>query len=310
MGAWDFIQKGIKKGTDLINSANEGNANTEPESATKYKNWQDHVNGGFSYSGQGALDGLVSAYQNASFSYDPEADAAFQNYAKMMREQGSLAMKDTMGKAAAMTGGYGNSYAETAGQSMYNQYLGTIDAKAEDYYDRALAQFQNAQNQRLNSISILQGERADEREAWEAEGDRLYRLYTDAYNTEENEYQRAEDDEEDRIRDAEFKAKYGDPSGLFELGVSKEDYDEKRDTESLEEYKNSGLLERKWYLDTDSTGLQMAIAGLNQDKFIEDTVTGEEYTYYEFLQKISNAVKEGEFTQEEATTFLRGLLGG
>ena len=155
-------------------------------SKDKKQEHDEFVDKGFTYSKQGALDGLVSAYQNESFSYDPEADEAFQNYAKMMRKQGSLAMEDTMGKAAAMTGGYGNSYAETAGQSMYNQYLGTIDAKAEDYYDRALDQFDRAQNQRLNAINLMKGERADEREAWEAEEDRLYGLYTDAYNTEEN----------------------------------------------------------------------------------------------------------------------------
>ena len=46
------------------------------------------------------------------FSYDLNSDMLYQQYKDQYTLQGKLAMMDTMGQAAAMTGGYGNSYAQ------------------------------------------------------------------------------------------------------------------------------------------------------------------------------------------------------
>ena len=66
---------------------------------------------------QGQID---AAYQKIlsrqPFKYDMNADAMYQQYKDAYTRQGNMAMRDTMGQAAAMTGGYGNSYAQTAGQ--------------------------------------------------------------------------------------------------------------------------------------------------------------------------------------------------
>ena len=54
------------------------------------------------------------------FTYDMNEDMLYQQYKDSYTRQGKLAMQDTMGQAAALTGGYGNSYATTAGQQTYN----------------------------------------------------------------------------------------------------------------------------------------------------------------------------------------------
>ena len=57
------------------------------------------------------------------FQYDAYADPLFQIYQDQYILGGKRAMQDAMGQAAAMTGGYGNSYAQTVGQQTYNQYM-------------------------------------------------------------------------------------------------------------------------------------------------------------------------------------------
>lgn len=77
------------------------------------------------------------------FSFDVNKDAMYQQLRENYERQGKLAMEDTMGQAAAMTGGYGNSYAQTVGQQVYmqnmkdlNEMVPTIQSMAQDRYDQ------------------------------------------------------------------------------------------------------------------------------------------------------------------------------
>lgn len=49
--------------------------------------------------------------------------ALFDQYADYYKRQGMLAMEDTVGRAASLTGGYGNSYAEVAGNQAYDSHI-------------------------------------------------------------------------------------------------------------------------------------------------------------------------------------------
>ena len=75
------------------------------------------------------------------FSYDLDADAFYQQYADKYIQQGKLAMADTMGQAAALTGGYGNSYAQSVGQQAYNAQLDKLNDIAPDLYQMALDKY-------------------------------------------------------------------------------------------------------------------------------------------------------------------------
>lgn len=72
------------------------------------------------------------------FSYDQKNDPLYQQYAEMYQKNAKLAMQDTVGQATALTGGYGSSYAETAGQAMYNQAMSGLNDKALDLYRTSL----------------------------------------------------------------------------------------------------------------------------------------------------------------------------
>lgn len=57
----------------------------------------------------------------APFRFSPENDPAYTAQRDVLRENGSRAMRDTVARASAATGGYGNSYAVTAGEAAYKK---------------------------------------------------------------------------------------------------------------------------------------------------------------------------------------------
>ena len=73
------------------------------------------------------------------FKYDMNADAHYHQYANRFAKQGKTAMRDTMGQAAAMTGGYGNSYAQSVGQQAYNSHLEGMNDVIPQLYQLALS---------------------------------------------------------------------------------------------------------------------------------------------------------------------------
>lgn len=84
---------------------------------------------------------LAALYQELAgrqpFSYDPETDGAFARYARLYQQKGHAAMEDTVGQAAALTGGYGSSYAEHAGQQAYGQYMQELMALLPQFQEQA-----------------------------------------------------------------------------------------------------------------------------------------------------------------------------
>ena len=82
----------------------------------------------------------------APFSYDPEADGGFQQYTQLYTQRGRAAMEDTMGQAAVLTGGYGSSYAQGAGQQAYSRYMQELMALLPEFEDRARSAYQQEGN--------------------------------------------------------------------------------------------------------------------------------------------------------------------
>ena len=102
--------------------------------------------------------GYLNQYENRDpFSYDFNSDALYQQYKDQYIQQGQMAMMDTMGQAAAMTGGYGNSYAQTVGQQVYNQHLNQLNAIIPELYDRAYGIYQQEGKDLLNMYNAYLG---------------------------------------------------------------------------------------------------------------------------------------------------------
>lgn len=121
---------------------------------------------------QSQLDDIIGRILNReAFNYDFNEDALYKQYAEQYMRGGKLAMQDTMGQAAAMTGGYGNSYASTAGNQAYQEYLSQLNAVIPELYGMALDRYQMEGQDMYNQYGLL-----SDREAQD------YGRYQDEYN--------------------------------------------------------------------------------------------------------------------------------
>lgn len=88
------------------------------------------------------LDTLYDQIANRkAFSYDLGSDPLYRQYREQYQSAGRLAMENTMGAAAALTGGYGSSYSQQAGQQSYNAYLQKLNEVVPDLYAQARSQY-------------------------------------------------------------------------------------------------------------------------------------------------------------------------
>ena len=142
--------------------------------------------GPFSYARQGDYDSLIDSILNRkAFSYDLNGDALYQQYKDNYITQGKQAMMDAAGQAAAMTGGYGNSYAQTVGQQTYQGYLQGLNDKIPELYQLALNRYNSEGDRLATNYGILSSDRSNALAEHEAGYNRLVAdrdYYANNYN--------------------------------------------------------------------------------------------------------------------------------
>lgn len=89
------------------------------------------------------------------FQYDINTDALYQFYNDRFQSQGKKAMMDTMGQAATMTGGYGNTYAQMAGQQAYQDHLQGMNDIIPELYQLALDRYDREGDALKDKYSFL-----------------------------------------------------------------------------------------------------------------------------------------------------------
>lgn len=132
-------------------------------------------------------DAIGKIMNREKFSYDLNGDALYQQYKDQFTTQGKMASMDVMGQAAAATGGYGNSYAQTVGQQAYQGYLQQLNDKVPELYSLAYDRYNQEGQDLLNQYSLLSaqeekdyGRHRDTVSDWLTERGYL----TDSYNNE------------------------------------------------------------------------------------------------------------------------------
>lgn len=112
--------------------------------------------GEFSYAKLQGMDDIWNQIQNRSpFTYDVNGDALYQQYKDQHVNQGKMAMMDTMGQAAAMTGGYGSSYGQSVGQQAYQGYLQQLNDVVPELYQMAYDRYNQEGQDLYNQYSLL-----------------------------------------------------------------------------------------------------------------------------------------------------------
>lgn len=155
-----------------------------------YSALQSHLQnkpGEYSSKWQDQINEIIGNIQNREgFSYDINNDALYQQYKDQYTVLGKLAMQDTMGQAAAMTGGYGSSYASSAGNQAYQQYLSKLNEVVPELYGMARDQYNQEGQELYNQYGLLSdqenqdyGRYMDSYNQWASERDHLQSVYSD-----------------------------------------------------------------------------------------------------------------------------------
>ena len=123
------------------------------------------------------------------FSYDVYADPTYRQYADQYTRMGQLASMDAMGQAAALTGGYGNSYGQSVGNQAYFNYLNQLNDVVPELYSLARNNYDQegqAMKDRLSMLTSFENQDYsrynDQLNQWLNERNYL----TDRYETERN----------------------------------------------------------------------------------------------------------------------------
>ena len=132
----DFTYKDYEESDAVKNAGTALNDHLANKPAEYQSQWQSQ------------LDSLMDQIMNRDkFSYDMNGDALYQQYKDKYIQQGKMAMGDAIGQASAMTGGYGNSYAQSVGQQAYQAQLQNLNDIVPQLYAMALDQYnQEGQN--------------------------------------------------------------------------------------------------------------------------------------------------------------------
>lgn len=189
--------------------------------------WQDQLN-----------ETLQQILNREKFSYDLNGDALYQQYKDQYVTQGKMAMMDTMGQAQAMTGGYGNSYAQSVGQQAYQAHLQELNNKIPELYQLALNKYQMEGDELKDQAALMAqqeeldyGRYRDQVADWQTERDYLtgrydserdydYGMYTDGRDFA---YTQFADDRaynyqvgRDKIADAQWQKEFDEAKRQFD----------------------------------------------------------------------------------------------
>lgn len=113
------------------------------------------------------------------FQYDLNQDPFYQQYRTQAIDTGRLAMADSMGQAAALTGGYGSSYGAQVGQQQYDAYLRQLNEQVPEFYDSAYNRWLNEGNALEEQYALTRAAANDEYNRYQ---DSLSDYYTQLNN--------------------------------------------------------------------------------------------------------------------------------
>lgn len=176
------------------------------------------------------------------FTYDFNADPIYQQYNERYTQSAKMAMQDTMANAAALSGGYGNSWAQSAGQQAYAQTMQGLNDVIPTLYSDAWNRYQQEGQGMIDQLTLTQsmdetayGRYQDELNDYYTQLNYLYGAANDQYNQDYSAYQDAlnqwlqdrdyyygktQDELAQENYEREYEAQYGSKSSSGSSGGS------------------------------------------------------------------------------------------
>lgn len=236
------------------------------------QNIQNNKPGTFSSQYENQLNDVYNQIMNRDkFTYDLNADALYNQYKDSYMKLGQTAMQDTMGQAAALTGGYGNSYAATAGNQAYQNYLSQLNDIVPDLYEQALNQYNSEGNDLLNKYNLAN-------QAYQND----YSMYRDKVSDYQNDYNNA-----------------------YNAYINERDFDYNDYANMLSYYQQKALEEQdqhNWQTEYDENVRQYNANMAYQKE--RDAVSDSQWAQQLAYQKERDAIADSQWAQELALSML------
>ena len=163
-------------------------------------------------------DNLTKVMSNGRFSYNADNDKLFGQYKDSYEKAGQKAMEDTVGNASLLTGGYANSYAVTAGQQAYNEYMQKLSDKIPELEQRAYERYRDDEDSAYRRLgTLMELENTDYGRYRDEVGD---------YNANRQfEYNKSKDEIAQKNRDQEFEREKFESDRKYARDVYENDRD-------------------------------------------------------------------------------------
>ena len=176
--------------------------------------------GAYTSKWQQQLDAAMDRILNREkFSYDLNGDALYRQYKDQAVKNGRLAMMDSMGRAAALTGGYGSSYAQSAGQQAYQKQMDSLADKAGQLQEQARQDYDRQGQLDRDRYDLLRQQENDSYSryrqglsGWEEENQRLWQRY-------DNLRREAYDAQRDAVKDEQWLAQFEEAMKQFDINL-------------------------------------------------------------------------------------------
>lgn len=265
--------------------------------------------GEYSSAWQQTLNDTINKIMNREkFSYDLNGDALYQQYKDQYVNQGQQAMMDTMGQAAALTGGYGNSYAQSVGQQTYQGYLQQLNDKVPELYQLALDQYNREGEDLYNQYALVSdrentdyGRYRDTVSDYNVERDYL----TNYYNTERDfDYGQQMDQRDyayqiarDAVADRQWQTEYD--RGVYEFDTQF-DYQKERDTVADQQWQTQfDESVRQFDTNTALTREQMQIQQNQWQAEFNESVRQYNSDYQLKVKQIEEDIRHNKITEDQ-----------
>lgn len=152
---------------------------------------------------------LEEILNEKAFSYtgsDLMNDDMYKMYSEMYEKNARKAMNNAMGEAASLTGGYGSTYSQAAGQQAYDDTMSNMNEIALTLADKAYEKYLNDRSNRYDKLSAVNtqeqsdyGKYRDEVGDWQLDRDYYAGRYDSIYGQDYQKYQ-------DEVEQAQYLA--------------------------------------------------------------------------------------------------------
>lgn len=159
------------------------------------------------------ISGLQNTLANRTFEYDPEKDESYQQYKTDYTRMGEQAMDDTIGKVSARTGGLASSYATSAANQTYNNYMQQLASKIPELRQIAYGHYQDEGNNLRNQLNDYLTRDQNAQNIWNNNLSNLINRHKELTDLDAQDYARWQYDQELQLAAQKAAAARGGYSG-------------------------------------------------------------------------------------------------